>query len=96
MRRAWRYCLDHRATIAYLVLVVVLLGGVYRVETLARSTHDALCTLRADIEQRADNADRFLREHPGPFPIPGVARAELIRSIEANRRTVASLDDLDC
>lgn len=58
--------------------------------------HEALCALRADLERREANTLRYLEEHPGPEPIPGISRAEILRGLENQRRTLRSLDSLSC
>lgn len=86
----------HRELLAYLALVIALLIGAYRLEVLARSTHEALCDLRADVERRTENTQRFLDDHPGPFPIAGITRSELERTLTAQRATLDALSDLNC
>lgn len=56
----------------------------------------ALCTFVADLEQRLANSKEFLDKHPGAEPIPGITRADILRTIDAQRRTLDSLSGLDC
>lgn len=57
-------------------------------------TNDALCTFRADVQQRVDNTEGFLIEHPQG--IPGVPAATLRQSLVGQRRTVTALSGLPC
>lgn len=57
-------------------------------------TNDALCTFRADVQQRLDNTEAFLADHPQG--IPGVPTATLRQSLDAQRRTVKALGGLPC
>jgi hypothetical protein len=62
-------------------------------DTTAR-TNDALCTFRADVRHRAESTRRFLADHPQG--IPGIPVGTLRQSLDAQRRTVKALSDLDC
>lgn len=84
--------------VAYAVFSLVLLGGVYRVETIASSTRDALCDFKHDVERRRDLSAEFrdqIRDGDRP-PIPGVSIADLDRSVENLQSTLDALSDLDC
>lgn len=90
------YVRGHLAALGYLVLVLALLGGVARVELLARDgaeAHDALCAMRADLERRAYDLAAFIE---AGRRIPGVTQADLVRSLQGQRRTIESLEILDC
>jgi hypothetical protein len=67
-----------------------------RLEEVATETHAALCTFKADLQRRADDTRAYLQKHPGVEPIPGITRADLRRSLNAQRDTLESLVVLDC
>lgn len=69
-----------------------------RVRELTRSTHDALCSFKLDLRQRADNTASFIAEiEEGTRPpIAGISIADLKRSLEIQLSTLASLSDLNC
>lgn len=64
VRRLVGYCAQHRAVIAYLVVLAVATAGVYRVETLAVRNCNQIERLKADVRQEAiqayENLDRTL------------------------------------
>lgn len=98
VRRAYALCRAHLAVIAYAVLVVALLVGLYRVETLARVNHGVLCDFKADIERRERTTREFREdiesgERP---PIPGISVNDLARSESNLRQTLDSLSELRC
>lgn len=98
VRRAYAFCRAHLAVVAYGVLVVALLIGLYRVETIAGRTHEALCDFKADIERRELTTREFredieLGRRP---PIPGISVNDLARSESNLRQTLESLSDLRC
>lgn len=94
-----------RLTIATAVLYLVVIGalvGVYidsgnKADNLAKATGrttTALCVFRGDVQSRAEQTAKFLKEHPEGFS--GIPAAQLHQSLEAQRRTVKSLRSLDC
>jgi hypothetical protein len=54
----------------------------------------ALCTLRADLEQRVASSEGFLREHPEG--VAGIPARTIRESIANQRRTIAALSGLNC
>ena len=56
--------------------------------------HTAVCTLRTDVGERIAASEQFLREHPEG--IAGIPVATLRSSIEAQKRTYASLASAHC
>lgn len=82
-----------------LVVLVMFIGvAALAAYTLYEASQNraAFCKFRGDLEQRVDNTQTFLDEHPGPEPIPGIPRATLQRSLDGQRATVKSLSNLDC
>lgn len=76
--------------LSFLLIAVVLV----QVQALSTRTNDALCTLRGNLEQRVVDTEAYLEEHPNGFP--GVSAADLQRSVDGQRSTIAALSDLDC
>lgn len=58
--------------------------------------HTSLCIFVVDLQHRVDDTERYLRNHPGKEPIPGVTRADLRRSLVNQKNTVDSLNGLGC
>ncbi len=75
------------ATLALLVAVVVLTFYAFR-------THDALCTLKGDLQRRHDAGVQYLVDHPEG--IAGISAADLQRSLTAQQSTLDSLHSLSC
>ena len=83
---------------AHIVVVVLIFAAGAYLENRASKAEDALCTLRADLEERVvrsrdylDDLDLGRRE-----PIPGISRADIVQSIENQDRTIRALSPLDC
>lgn len=87
---------------AFMVVSSIALGGALalrsadqaRIDDLAKSTNDALCTFKNDLQRRADGAREFLRTHPDGFA--GLTRTDLQRSIDNQQATLRSLTSLNC
>lgn len=60
----------------------------------AAATDRTLCTLRDDLQRRADAARHFLTEHPQG--IDGISRSDLVLSIANQERTIRALRGLRC
>lgn len=93
--------------IAAVTLAVVVMAFVYfavvtaqQNTVLARQnesslrTEHALCILRADLQQRAESTEAFLKANPGG--IPGIPAEQLQQSIDNQLRTVNALQLLEC
>ena len=87
----------------YLVVAVTLGIGVLSNRAVVNAqreanerTQTALCTFVTDLRQRADSTAEFLQKHPGKEPIPGLDRATLRTTLHNQRRTLHSLDGLEC
>lgn len=84
--RLW-LAVQQLATLVLVVAVCVLAYYAFR-------THEALCTLRHDLEQRHEAGVAFLETHPNG--IQGISRSDLQRSLSAQESTLDSLSGLDC
>lgn len=66
----------------------------------AAGTHDALCNLRGDIQQRADRAQQFLNDNPNlktlKFGQITVTRDDLKNQLKRQRSTLHALNGLNC
>lgn len=87
----------------YLAVALVLGWGVLANRAVVNAQRDAnvqtqkaLCTFVGDLQQRVNNTVEFLDKHPGPFPIPNVARETFRTTLSNQRRTLHSLDGLRC
>lgn len=54
----------------------------------------ALCALRADLDQRVQSGAAFLIAHPGGAF--GISAASIRQSLDSQRRTIATLANLNC
>lgn len=86
------------ATAALVVTVVLRVQDQNRIDRVASSTHDALCTFKHDLEVRVAASQKFLDDihHGLRQPIQGVSDTDLRRSIASQRATLASLSTLKC
>jgi hypothetical protein len=82
--------------VALALIIALVYAGVQRnrLEEVATSTADALCTFRADLQARYDNGIKFLVDHPDG--IPGIPVEVLQQTLENQRKTLRSLKDLPC
>jgi hypothetical protein len=84
-----------RILTALTIALYFILGGVaLYTYNLGQKNKRALCTIRANAEDRAETTQQFLLRHPNG--IPGISVLDLNRSINAYRATVRALDDVDC
>jgi hypothetical protein len=60
----------------------------------ASNNQTALCALRADVEGRILNSEKFLATNPKG--IPGFPRATIQSGIDGQRKTVKALGSLNC
>ena len=94
------------AAVAVCLLSIAFFGGSLllrihdqdRIDRVAMTTHDALCTFKLDLQRRANDTAVFIAElEHGQRPmIPGITAADLKRSLVNQRATIESLSDLDC
>lgn len=79
-----------------LLAVVALL--VVRLMFIAGDTHDALCAFRGDLAARVASSSQYAEDvRDGKRElIPGVTLAEIDADIAARKRTLRSLETLDC
>lgn len=87
---------QYRGTLAWLLLVILTGFGIYRVETLATDTSDALCGLKQNLETRIADSKQFLIDHPKGLPGVGITPAVIAASIERDQLSVNSLSQIDC
>ena len=71
-------------------------GTARKLEAVTTETHTALCTFKLDLERRFEDTKDYLEKHLGKEPIPGITRADLRRSLDAQRSTLDALGVLDC
>lgn len=82
---------------AYVVLAVtnvvaLAIGGVL-IDRNA-TTRNAVCTLRANLEQRVAGSEAFVKDHPEGFA--GISAAQIERDIAQQRQTIKALDAVSC
>lgn len=63
-------------------------------EAQFRDTHDAICALIADLEERTKSSRTFLVEHPKG--IPGIPAATIREGIENQERSIDALSVASC
>lgn len=87
--------------ILFAALCVVTAGGLWDaydrrqdLTRVAEQTIGALCTFRADLARRAEDAEDFLQDNPDG--IPGLSAEAIQTSIDNQRRTLDSLSGLPC
>lgn len=102
----WRTFSSWRAfdrILAGLIVAMFLVFGFFgvlehrRTDRLARQgaqAHDAICTMRADLERRVDAMEQYLQEHPEGFA--GIPVAALRKSLEDQKRTIRALSKIRC
>lgn len=94
MRAVHALRLNRASTAAVVVGVVLVVGGVFKVYQTADNVHRSLCALRAERIRGIVNGKKFLQEHPQG--IPGISRADILRSIETQKETVRAFRFADC
>jgi hypothetical protein len=93
------------------LIVLLFMGGIYSHNNDTRAER-ALCQLRANIANDAEDTNRSLQRSEDFLgdldsgkrkPIPGITRADIVRNIEQQQATlerqrnnVAALSDLNC
>jgi hypothetical protein len=80
-----------RLVAATVVVFVFSIGVAGYAWTNSGENRDALCALRADVEQRVAVSETLLREKPD-----GELAAAIRVSLEGQQRTVAALTSLSC
>ncbi len=90
---SWWYR-DHLSELVVLLAVVLVVGGVFKIYQTADNVHHSLCTLRQERIQGIVDAKKFLDRHPQG--IPGISRADIMRSIETQKQTVRAFRFADC
>lgn len=80
--------------VATVVLTIVVGGVAFFAWRSASTSHDALCTFRADLNARVASSRDFLKDHPEGFA--GIPAATIRASIDQQSRTINALSSLDC
>jgi hypothetical protein len=80
--------------IATIILYLIIGGLAIYSFSLSKANTRGLCALRADAQDRIDQSEAFLKEHPKG--IPGISVQQLQRSTDNSRRTAKSLKGLTC
>lgn len=92
-----------RIAVAAFVLSVVLFGavvggGLYLAvhqATEGTETHEAICALVSDLEERTEGTRAFLVDHP--HGVPGLASGSQLReSLQNQERTLSALSVVSC
>lgn len=77
---------------------LVVAGGIYLSVTQSaegKETHEAICALVSDLEQRTDSTRNFLGTHPHGYP--GLAtRSQVRESLQNQERTLEALSVISC
>lgn len=82
-------------TATVVVFCLIVSGGVVYVVVTAAQTHDALCTFRADLQNRVSQSQDFLA-HPDKYPGIHIDPTVIQTQVDSQKRTVASLSGLGC
>jgi hypothetical protein len=79
------------------LFVVVIAGGGYLLTHKSNEgseTHEAICALTADLEDRTEGTRNFLEQHP--HGIPGIPAKTLWESLHNQERTIDALSVVSC
>lgn len=94
-RAAARIARSHPINVlAVLVGLIIVTAGVFKVYQTAEEAHHAICALRTERIQGVRESKKFLVEHPQG--IPGISRADILRSIHQQQGTVRAFRFADC
>ena len=92
----------HRMTLGYLILAFGIVFGLYqqsqissRAESLAQQSNRALCIQKENAQRTVNDTEAYVRSDTDGF-VFGIPTPVLKRSIEVNKKLVASLSDVDC
>jgi hypothetical protein len=81
--------------IATIVLLAAVIGvGAYAL-IKANQTHSALCTFRADLQNRVVQTEHYIH-HPEDFPGVHIPPSQLVPQLENQKRTISALSSLGC
>lgn len=59
-------------------------------------SHASWCAVKANAQNRVEQTTRYLAEHPGPEPIPGISRATLLDSLHRTTAFRDSIREANC
>lgn len=79
------------------LFVVVVAGGGYLLTHKSNEgseTHEAICALTADLEDRTESTRNFLEQHP--HGIYGIPASTLRESLHNQERTIDALSVVSC
>lgn len=78
-------------------MIVLLVAVVVTLHRQGEAKH-ALCTFRDDLNQRQTDGLKYLSDldEGKRKPLPGISRADIVRSLNNQQRTLDSLSDLNC
>lgn len=94
-----------RRFVATIGVLIAIVGGLWfnqdrGLKAVATTTHDALCALRADIQQRHDDGAKYLKSHPrGLIGNSGkalISAAQIRDSLRNQESTLDALEPLKC
>lgn len=80
--------------IATLLLYVCLIGAGTYAYLESQKNHHALCSLRADLDERVTTGETYLKAHPEGFA--GVSATQIQETIDNQKRTIEALSNLAC
>lgn len=80
--------------IAFAVLGFCMAAAVLYINHISDQTHRGLCALKTTAASQIKQTNDFIKDHPDGFA--GLSTAVLMRSLEASKRTVKSLKDVNC
>lgn len=78
--------------VLYVVAILIGLGAAFT----ANMNREAACSLRGDVERRVAAGQQFLAGHPKGAPELGFTRADIVKEIANQQKTVDSLGVLIC
>lgn len=61
-----------------------------------KEAHDGVCALRHNLEVEVQASVDYLVKHPEGAPALGLTRADILRSIDRERKTIESLRSVHC
>lgn len=78
--------------LGYIVSISIAIGAGY----FGNATREGACALRADVEHRVEVSKEYLIDHPKGAPALGLTRADILKEVANQERTVSSLAVVPC